>query len=291
LRQNWLADKTRRLTRQLSDNLYIAQGILFNNVSDIRRPMSPPADFNPDQVKTIKSLLQPGDLIFSFTAGYMSNVFLPGKFKHGITYVGTPEQRAALGLTVAAVRDIPPGKRAKLEQDIKTAKLPTGYDADVIEAVAEGVIFNSLDYLLKHHINRMAVLRPRISPEERVQALGTTFLLLGGMYDFNFDFVDTSYQCCTEVIYRAYDKKGGIDFPLIQRLAVKTLAADDIIQYHLAAKEPKFDFIVFTEEDTTSPIGAAIVLTGDAGARRLQAVMTEKPFELPAILAQPAVKR
>jgi hypothetical protein len=206
----------------------------------------------------------------------MSNVFLPGKFKHGLTYIGTPEQRAAMGLTIAAIRDIPSGKRAKLETDLSTGKLPSGYDADVVEAVAEGVIFNSLDYLLKHHVNRILVLRPCVSADERIQALGTVFLLLGGMYDFNFDFEDTSYQCCTEVIYRSYNKKGEIDFPLIQRMAVKTLAADDIIQYHLAAKTPKFDFIVFAEEDPASPIHMATVLTGTAGTTRLHALMADE---------------
>ena len=43
-------------------------------------------------------LLQPGDLILTCTAGYISDVFIPGMFKHGITYVGSPVQRADAGL-------------------------------------------------------------------------------------------------------------------------------------------------------------------------------------------------
>ncbi len=281
LRQNRLAATTRKLTKQVSDNLYVAQGLLFNNVSDVKQPMSALVDFNPDQVRLIKSLLHPGDLIFTYTAGYMSNVFLPGKFKHGFTYIGTPEQRADLGLSAATIRDVPPGKRAKLEQDLGTGKLPSGYDADVIEAVAEGVILNSLEYLLKHHVNRMAVLRPRINVEERVQALGTVFLLLGGIYDFNFDFVDTSYLCCTEVIYRSFNRKGGIEFPLVQRMAVQTLAADDILRYYLDAEEPRFDFVLFAEEDPASPIHIGIVHTGASGAAHLRALMTGELLALP----------
>jgi hypothetical protein len=281
LRQNKLMEEARKVTKHISDNLYVAQGLLFNNFGDIRQPMTEPADFNPDQVRLIKSLIQPGDLIFSFTAGYMSNVFLPGRFKHGITYIGTPEQRLSLGFTTDKIGGIPGPKLKKLEQDMKTAKLDTGYDADVIEAVAEGVIFNSLDYILKTHVNRMLVLRPRVSHDDRIQALGNTFLLLGSMYDFNFDFVDTSYQCCTEVIYRSYNKRGKIDFTLVPRAGVKTLAADDIVEYYLAAKEPVFDFIFLAEENPKSPIHGAVITTGDAGLQKLKDVMTEKMLKLP----------
>lgn len=286
LRRNSLMDQARSATRLISDNLYVAQGLLYNNVSDIKRPMTPPVDFNPDQVRLIKSLLQPGDVIFSFTAGYMSNVFLPGQFKHGITFVGTPEQRAVIGLTAAAVRGVTDPKRRKLAEDLRTAKLETGYDADVIEAVAEGVIFNSLDYLLRTHVNRMVILRPRISPDERVQSLGNAFLLLGSMYDFNFDFADTSYQCCTEVIYRSLNKRGQIDFKLVPRLGVQTLAADDIIEYWLAAKDPVFDFVLLAEENPASPIHGAMITTGDAGMQRLKILMTGKPAKLSDISAR-----
>ncbi|MBA4386508.1 MAG: hypothetical protein C0404_00925 [Verrucomicrobia bacterium] len=283
LRQNILAEQARKVTKQLSDNLYMAQGLLFSNVSDIRQPMTQAADFNPDQVKLIKGLLQPGDVILTYTAGYMSNIFLPGRFKHGITYVGTPGQRAALGLTADKMTGIPAPKQAKLAEHLKTGKLETGYEADVIEAVSEGVIFNSLDYLLKTHINRMTVIRPRVSQDERIQAVGNAFLLLGSMYDFDFDFADNSYQCCTEVIYRSYNKRGGIDFKLVPRMAVQTLAADDIVDYYLAAKEPQFDFILYAEENPKSPIHGATVLTGEAGMQRLKELMSEKTLKLPDV--------
>jgi alkylhydroperoxidase family enzyme len=283
LRRNKLVEQARAATRHISDNLYVAQGLLYNNVSDIKRPMTPPVDFNPDQVRLIKSLLQPGDVIFCFTAGYMSNVFLPGRFKHGITFVGTPEQRAAIGFTAAAIRDVPEPKRKKLAEDLQFAKLETGYDADVIEAVAEGVIFNSLDYLLRTHVNRLLVLRPRISADDRVQALGNTFLLLGSMYDFNFDFADTSYQCCTEVIYRALNKRGNIDFTLVPRVGVQTLAADDIIEYYLAAPQPVFDLILYAEENPSSPIHGASLFTGNTGLQKLKDLMIDKSPKLPFV--------
>ena len=46
----------------------------------------------------LRGLVQPGDLILTYSMGYMSNVFLPGVFKHGITFVGSPRQRHKAGM-------------------------------------------------------------------------------------------------------------------------------------------------------------------------------------------------
>ena len=53
-----------------------------------------------------------------------------------------------------------------------------GMPADVVEAVAEGVIFNSLDHLLDTHTTRVVALRPKLTEEERRQFLLRVFSLL-----------------------------------------------------------------------------------------------------------------
>lgn len=58
------------------------------------------------------------------------------------------------------------------------------------------------------------------------------------------------------------------------------LAADDIIEHHLSADEPRFDVVVFAEENPESPIHLATVLTGQAAARRLHALMNEETVDL-----------
>jgi hypothetical protein len=52
--------------------------------------------FSDAQKQEIFKLLEPGDLILTYIAGYMSDVFIPGNFKHGITYIGSPDDREAL---------------------------------------------------------------------------------------------------------------------------------------------------------------------------------------------------
>ncbi len=290
LRQNELMEQARKAQRKVAEGLYVAQGLLYSTVSDFKRPLARPLAFSAEQVEEVKRKLQPGDLILTFTSGYMSNVFLPGRFKHGITFVGTPEQRRQAGLGGRSLEGVPDGKRQKLARDLAVDKLPTGEDADVIEAVAEGVIFNSIELLLRTHVNRLAVLRPRLTPEERAQALANTFLLLGCQYDFNFDFVDASYQCCTEVIYRSFDKRGGIAFSLSPRAGVQTLTADDIILYYLNTNPGAFEFIMLAEESRAGRSGGAQLLAASAGASRLRELMSESllpetMFTLPKISA------
>ena len=96
------------------------------------------------------------------------------------------------------------------------------------------------------------------------------------MYDFDFDFEDTTYQCCTEVIYRALDGKSGIDFSLVSRMGIKTLSADDIITHHFATDTRLFDVVAYAEENPDSPIHGARVLAGKHAEKRLSALMNGK---------------
>ena len=104
----------------LGDNLYAIRGLLFSNVSDIKMPLTKPIKFSEDQKRQIHSMLKPGDIILTYTAGYMSNVFLPGSFKHGITYIGTSAERKETGLIDDPTQLIAGINIDKLEKDFST---------------------------------------------------------------------------------------------------------------------------------------------------------------------------
>ncbi len=253
------------------DHLYAARAVLFLKVSRLRSPVAKTVDFSADQIRRIKSALAPGDLVLTFKAGYMSNIFLPGVFKHGITYVGSPSQRQQAGLTPDQIGTASGGKREKLEADLAYARLPSGHEADVIEAVAEGVIFNSLNDLLSKEVNRLVVLRPRLTTEEMGESLMAIFRLLGSGYDFKFDFNDGTFQCCTEVIYRAFHARGEVDLALTPRMGSQTLSADDIVDYYLTAEHRPFEFVLLAEGEPGS--SRARILTGAEGQTRLVELM------------------
>ena len=275
LRQTMIADLARQAREQADSNLAAAQGVLFLNVSRLKDPLTKPTHFTAEQIREMRSLFRPGDIVLTYSAGYMSNVFLPGVFKHGITYVGSPRQRKTLGLQSHRLRDKSEKRRRAFLDRVETERLPAGHPAELVEAVAEGVIFNSLEAILDGHVSRMVILRPRFTPAEFREMLGTIFEFLGDEYDFDFDFSDASAQCCTEVIYRAVNGLGACKLDLVQRLGRPTLAADDIIHQYVAKPGDAFAFVMLAEQDAAAEDGRASLLTGIKGEDRLRDLMAE----------------
>jgi len=143
----------------------------------------------------------------------------------------------------------------------------------MIEAVAEGVIFNNLAHIMDTHINRMLVLRPQLTAVERTDFLVEVFSYLGEKYDFRFDFADSTSQVCTEVIYRGIQGKGGIAFELTVRAGHETLSADDMVLYYLNKHPRAFQFVLYAEEDPNGKNHQALILTGPDGVQRLRELM------------------
>jgi len=57
---------------------YQIRALVFKDVSRIKSPTVYLIKFSPQQVQQIHNLLQPGDILLSYTAGYVSDVFIPG---------------------------------------------------------------------------------------------------------------------------------------------------------------------------------------------------------------------
>lgn len=263
-------------TAAAEDGLYHIQGTVYKNVARIKNPRIHIVEFSDKQTKYIKKLLRPGDIILTYTAGYMSNVFLPGNFKHGITYVGTVTQRQDAGLSMDEFikHTVSQQQLTELTNNVSVSESPSGYEANVIEAVAEGVIINSLDYLLKTHINRMVVLRPNISAEECINQLIDLFLHIGVPYDFNFNFSNDSYQCCTELIYRTLNDKGNINMHFSKLKGKWILSADDIADYFLNTNPDSFEIILLAEKSDKN--NRAKIITGRKSLARLRELMQTK---------------
>ena len=79
-------------------------------------------------------------------------------------------------------------------------------------------------FIQKHWV----VLRPNLSAALVTDAISEAFGHVGKAYDFEFDFNVSTRLVCTELIYRCYQHRGGIEFPLIKRLGRFTLTGDDI---------------------------------------------------------------
>jgi hypothetical protein len=263
------------MAASIGSGIYKTRGLVFRDVARIKDPTSHILQFSDEQVREIKAMLQPGDILLTYTAGYMSNVFLPGKFKHGITYIGTVEDRRLAGLTdeVLLKKAISDSQGQKLIEHVNLAVMPDGDEVNIVEAVAEGVVMHSLDKLLKTHINRLAVIRPRISEQERLDQLVVLMQYVGTPYDFKFDFQDDTYQCCTELVYRTTNNKSAIDFSLVKMRNLWILAADDIIRYYLAQNPEAFEFILLADQSSNPEDFNAVIQTHEEGLKALYKLM------------------
>ena len=101
-----------------------------------------------------------------------------------------------------------------------------GHPHRIIEAVSEGVVFSSIEHIL--HVDYAAVLRPRLTDEQKAGAIARAFKYHGRPYDFEFDFSTSDKLVCTELVYRAYD--GMIKFDLVRLMGRQTLPANEIVR-------------------------------------------------------------
>ena len=218
----------------------------------------------PAQARELAATLRPGDVLIERRNWYLSNVGLPGFWPHAVLHVGTPEAlKEAFDAdpeTKAWLAGLPgrpdtlAGALAALAPAAWKAYGAAGEDGNphrVMEAVSEGVIFNSIeesccgDYL--------GALRPRLKPVDKAQALLEAFRHWGKPYDFNFDFVTDSCLVCSELVYKAYlpgTGKAGPHLPLAEICGRQTLPPNDIIRRFDEegdAPERQFDFVAFLD--------------------------------------------
>lgn len=267
-----IANAGRSSRATLSDAAYRARSLLFKDASRLKSPTAHIIVFSAEQKRRVHEMVRPGDIILTYTAGYVSSVFIPGVYKHGITYVGSPAERAAAGIAIARAPILSAERESRFDIALEVQDVAGGHRADLIEAVAEGVKFSSFDQIMDTHINRMVILRPLLDQETRSEFLSGVFAFVGDPYDFRFDFADATKQVCTEVIYRALDGKGGIEFGLTNRGGHPTLSADDIARYHLDVPG-RFEVVLSAERSADSDAVdefAAAIFTGYDASERLR---------------------
>lgn len=193
------------------------------------------------QIETMSKELEPGDIIFERKNWEMSNIGLPGFWPHVALYVGSPEQLAGSGIKRTF--------REKWERFCK--KFRDGKGHRVIEAIGDGVIFNSLEHSCD--CDYVAILRPRLPKEEKLVAIERAFHYEGRPYDFDFDFTSDSSLVCSELVWKCYQPGGkhkGLDMPLVEIAGRPVLPPNEIVRRFAATygkPEQVLDFVYFLD--------------------------------------------
>ena len=234
----WFSRITRRVQRDTYSPVYGLQSMVSSLIGDIRISRRPPL-IRLAQIDEAKRLLKPGDIIIERRNWFLSNAFLPGFWPHAALYVGTPDDLRALGL------DKHPDVKAKWE----AFSVPDddGHPNSIIEAVSEGVVFNSLHHSI--HADYVAVLRPRnLKPEQIAEAIAAAFRHVGKPYDFDFDFGTSDKLVCTELVHRSYMDK--IQFPTVILMGKPVIPALEIVRKfrdELGTPRAELDFVLFLD--------------------------------------------
>jgi len=171
---------------------------------------------SPALIAEHMNAFEPGDIMLERRNWYMTNVGIPGFWPHAALYVGTPEQMddhfkglALLdgGSASAYVASNCPAAFRKL-----TARTDAGAERRVLEAIRDGVVFTALE--TSANADYLAVLRPRVSREDKFRAVLGAMSHVGKPYDYNFDFATDGALVCSELIYKSYSGVPGLTFDL-----------------------------------------------------------------------------
>lgn len=185
---------------------------------------SPTAEkvFNTRAVQNIESYLQPGDVLITRSSGYISNLFLPGFWKHAILYAGKEGDLSTLHADESIAK--------KIKEYVRSGSRPGKETGFTVEAVGEGVVVSDLATSLTS--NYVVVLRPSgLSAAERLDAVRRAHHFLGTPYDFDFDFSTTASIVCTELIYQVYGRLGGkFSFPVSTIAGRRVVAPNTFVQ-------------------------------------------------------------
>ena len=178
-----------------------------------------------EQIRQFAHLLEPGDILLERREWYLTNVGIPGYWSHAALYVGTPRERIKFfddpQTLMWAQKQGAPTLEQLLSQTYPRAYAMGKTTSDdgnpirVMEAIAEGVVFSSLEF--SAGCDSLAVLRPRLQKKDRALAIFRAFQYFGLPYDYNFDYLTENSLVCTELIYKAYEPgrdSSGLHLPL-----------------------------------------------------------------------------
>jgi hypothetical protein len=199
-------------------------------------------------LKDIKSKLEPGDILLKRNDWQATNIGISGFWTHTGLYIGSLEELDVYFSDLEVLN----GKRfsEKLREiNEKTyIDLMKNSDFSVIEAIEEGVVVKPLSNIAK--VDYFAALRPRISKDEKMNAILKAYSFLGHPYDFFLDIESNDAFVCTEVIYKSF--KNILTFEVEKRLGKKVVFPNGVAKKfaHERRKESReLDFVLFYDLD------------------------------------------
>lgn len=203
-------------------------------------------------LKNYKQKLMPGDILLERRNWFMSNIGIPGFWPHVAFFIGTLEDidKTFSGIDMLA---------GKLPSEYLKEKFPRicesmtqqdeyGFPKSVIEALKNGIVLTSFEH--SGNADYLAILRPRLSKEQKFKAIIRAFGYHGRPYDYNFDFATDNALVCSELVYKAFEDSGNLSLQPVTMNGRPIIPPNLIAQKfdELFAKDTRqFDFVLYLE--------------------------------------------
>jgi hypothetical protein len=166
------------------------------------------------QVKDAIARSEPGDVIVERRNWYLANIGLPGFWPHAALWIGSPDELARWAADPDVEKAFGGSLSGYLEKNHTEAwkKYVTpdheGNARRILEAVSEGVVFSAAEESI--YADYVAAMRPLRSKLDKAKAIERAFGYAGRPYDFDFDFYTDSKLVCSELVYKAYEPRDGV---------------------------------------------------------------------------------
>jgi hypothetical protein len=220
LRYDWRSFG-RTVFQPLRNTQYSLRAQIAGACANIRTTLHYEPALKPDILARLHRLLQPGDVLLMRAEQKLTSAILPGFWAHAALFCAGAGELERLGIADEA----PVSKHRH-----QVVRHDAGQGC-VIEAISPRVQINALGVSLC--ADHVMVLRSRLAPGRLREVLLEAFQHVDKPYDFEFDFNVSTRIVCTELIYRCFHKRDGIEFALIKRLGRYTLSGDDIMNQWL----------------------------------------------------------
>jgi hypothetical protein len=215
LRYDWRGF-AQTLLRPVKKTRYSVRSLIGTAGANLRTPGQYMPALTASVAAQLRAQLQPGDILLVRAEKKLTAAILPGFWAHAALFVGSQADLKVVGAASHAYVQKHWAALAGRDQGLGC----------VVEALAPNVRLQSLQNCLS--ADHVVVIRPTLPPDQLAAGIAESFGHLGKPYDFEFDFNVSTRVVCTELIYRCYHHRGGIEFPLVKRLGRYTLTGDDI---------------------------------------------------------------
>ena len=204
------------------------------------------------EIKKIKEILKPGDILIRRNDDQLSNVGIPGFWKHAAIYVGSTKEINEYFDSIPRAKGEKPSDLIKSQNNKAYQKLGSKR-FQIIEVVGEGTKFSPVGHIAKS--DYFAALRPNLNKEQVFKALQNALSCYGLPYDYLFEFNSPNALICSQLVYRAYESNAtfkAIDFKMGEYSGHPFLSPNDIAAQF--AKEygdpqPQLQLLFFYDAD------------------------------------------